>query len=285
MPGDWVASARGELEASDLRAVAPMGAPSGTFLPGCLAAYEGSEDVQDEIERVATVSPETLLDDIDYAFGSDPPPGWVDVARQPRRWLLGYARALKRMWTGVRGQWSASTVLFERETERVHTAAEQGGLTALFDGLHHRAYVEGGVWWMADPDEVVLKVPDEGLTLSPILGGPGTSRAIYREDGPILGITYPVPGSATVLTGGQLPPAAALDALLGGQRATILRTLERPKHAGVIAKAITATPGAATHHLKMLERADLIIRERVGRNVYVYRTARGDALLGLYEDQ
>jgi DNA-binding MarR family transcriptional regulator len=41
-------------------------------------------------------------------------------------------------------------------------------------------------------------------------------------------------------------------------------------------------PGGVTHHLRFLEAAGLIWRERTGRSVTVELTARGGAILALY---
>jgi len=43
-------------------------------------------------------------------------------------------------------------------------------------------------------------------------------------------------------------------------------------------------PSAATHHVNALQAAGLVERHRRGRNVLVDRTARGEALLELYDD-
>jgi DNA-binding MarR family transcriptional regulator len=43
-------------------------------------------------------------------------------------------------------------------------------------------------------------------------------------------------------------------------------------------------PSAATHHVNALEAAGLVVRDRHGRNVLVRHSARGRALLDLYED-
>jgi DNA-binding MarR family transcriptional regulator len=76
---------------------------------------------------------------------------------------------------------------------------------------------------------------------------------------------------------------AELEVLLGPPRAMILLLLDTPCHAGLIAEALTATPGAATYHLNALEAAGLVSRERSGRAVIVHRTQRGAALLRLYQ--
>ena len=71
-----------------------------------------------------------------------------------------------------------------------------------------------------------------------------------------------------------------LEALLGPQRARVLRELERPQSVGGLAKALIAVPSAATHHVGALEAAGLVVRERDGRRVIVHRTARGSRLVG-----
>ena len=79
-------------------------------------------------------------------------------------------------------------------------------------------------------------------------------------------------------------PGVRLEALIGPQRARILRELERPQSVGVLAKALIAVPSAATHHVSALEAAGLIVRERHGRRVIVHRTPRGSHLVALYEE-
>lgn len=69
--------------------------------------------------------------------------------------------------------------------------------------------------------------------------------------------------------------------MLIGPSATLLmvRSLDRARSAGQIARALRISPGAVTHHLS----AGLIIREPQGRHVLAHRTTRGTTLLGLYE--
>jgi DNA-binding transcriptional ArsR family regulator len=121
------------------------------------------------------------------------------------------------------------------------------------------------------------------LTIAPVLGGPGCSLLMFPEEGLLSQVLYPLPGVLRMLDGDVQAPASALEALLGSQRAAILRMLDRPCPAGDVARRLTMTPGGVTHHLKALEASGLIVRERDARNVLVHRTARGTLLLGLYE--
>lgn len=75
-----------------------------------------------------------------------------------------------------------------------------------------------------------------------------------------------------------------LVALLGAPRALILRRLDRPMSSGDVAQGLAFGPGAASHHLTVLERAGLIDRSREGQRVLIRRTARGARLVALYDD-
>jgi DNA-binding MarR family transcriptional regulator len=53
---------------------------------------------------------------------------------------------------------------------------------------------------------------------------------------------------------------------------------------GELAGLIASLPSAVTHHVSTLAAAGLVARMRRGRRVLVDRSARGTALLALYED-
>ena len=286
-PAEWIRAARSELERADLAALAPIGGQWGSFSPACVSTvdeHEPPSGIAEELERVATLPVETLLADIAYACGSPPPKPWDMVARNPRRWLVRYARALGRVWKGIREPWMAAGVLFEREAERVEAAAERGALPELVAGLHHRADVSDGVWRLANDEPRTLRTQEGGLVITPVLAGPGSARAKFSDSGTLEALSYPLPGATRVLDGELLSPARALESLIGDQRARILRVLDRPRHPGDLTEVIVATPGAVTHHLRALEAAQLIVRERAGHKVFVHRTARGSALLALYDE-
>lgn len=236
----------------------------------------------DIFEWIATLPTETLIEDIVDVRAASPDPRWEAVARHPRRWLVRYARAVSRVWRGTREIWAAAGGLLEREAERVETAVARGALAELMAGIDHRARVGDGTWWLPGAAPLAVRPAERGVVLTPVLGGPGTARA-HHGDGFLLSILYPLPGALSMLGGDAPAPAPALETLLGRQRATIVTSLDRPRSAGRLAEAIIATPGAASHHLRTLEAAGLIIRERDGRRVIVHRTTRGSELLGLYE--
>jgi DNA-binding MarR family transcriptional regulator len=107
------------------------------------------------------------------------------------------------------------------------------------------------------------------------------SEGLVWADGILGYVSYPI---RSVLARGPQPDAAALEGLLGIQRTQILRALRRPTSIGTLADILHAVPSAATHHVNALQAAGLVQRHRHGRNVLVDRTARGEALLELYDD-
>ena len=279
-PRERVTAARAQLEPGDLAVLRPVGAPPGSFTPGGVAitGVDDATSIEEELERIATLPVDVLLDDIAFAYGPSPSP-W-DVVAEPRRWLVRYALALGRIWHG-REQWAAAAALLEREIERVETG-ESRRAPRLMGTLHHRAQVRDGVWELADADPLSLHPPESGLVVAPVLAGSGAGRATYNDQGRLRAIVYPLPGAHRVLEGDLLPPARALESLLGVQRARLLQLLSRPRSPGELAKAMLVVPSAATHHLRALEAAGLVVRERAGKRVMVHRTARGHALLELY---
>ena len=124
-------------------------------------------------------------------------------------------------------------------------------------------------------EDVRLSVPPGGLTLVPLVSG---SRAsIVDADGPVVRLVgYPLRPRR---------PAAepALEALLGGPRARILRELDRPANNNRLAAALQTVPSAATHHVSALAAAGLVVRDRSNGSLLVRRTSRGDALVALYD--
>jgi DNA-binding MarR family transcriptional regulator len=77
--------------------------------------------------------------------------------------------------------------------------------------------------------------------------------------------------------------ATQLESLLGPQRAAVLRCLDDAATCGAIAESLFMAPGGVTHHLRVLEAAGLVTRTRRGRHVVVERTAKGCAIIALYQ--
>ncbi len=284
-PVDWLERVRAQLDPSDLAALSPLAVPPGGCTPAGVMPRRAVADgeLHDELDRIAELPAQLLLDDIAFACGPSPRGAWGVVARHPRRWLPRYAGALRKAWRAVREPWLTSAELFDCELRRVGVASARGAAAELIAGIHPRARVADGKWLLPDPDLTELRLPERGLTLIPILGGPDSQGAGLREDGTLDWIAYPL-DEAWAGSDERPRPAACLEALLGPQRALLLSALRGPLSIGRLAEVLMAVPSAATHHVGALEAAGLVTRERAGRRVMVHRTARGAELVALYEE-
>ena len=79
---------------------------------------------------------------------------------------------------------------------------------------------------------------------------------------------------------GRAAPPAALAALLGPRRASILAALRAPRSTTELARALELSPGSVSQHLGVLRDAGLVSSHRVGRSVLYVRSPVGRQLQG-----
>lgn len=284
-PERWRQAIRSSLERRDLVALIPVFGHSRILLPDCLTPIPpaGSMSMSETVDLIASIDPDDLLRQAADEYGSAPPPVWRYVESRPARWLQAYATAIGKAADAITPIWESAAALLDRETERVGTAAVLGAGRELLGSLHANGRLVG--------DQLVLdrggsaaaawRLDPRGLVLVPMLAGTGALVSWHAAES-VTHLAYPIPGRQRIY---DATPARAggLDGLLGGPRALILRLLDRPATSGALAAGLQAVPSAATHHVSALEAAGLVVRERRGQNVLVHRTARGSALLALYE--
>jgi DNA-binding MarR family transcriptional regulator len=90
----------------------------------------------------------------------------------------------------------------------------------------------------------------------------------------------PGPRKSQVCSGD--PPRRALDALVGTQRAKLLVALGHARSIGELDEILRTASGGATYHVRRLEAAGVVMRQRRGQRVIVALTGRGRSLLALY---
>jgi DNA-binding transcriptional ArsR family regulator len=280
-PASWPGAVRAALEACDLALLdAVYGSREQLVVPDALLPRPSgfASSMSDDLERIWARSTDELVDEIE-SEGLDGP-GWRAAAREPRRWLGAYLRAMQRAWSAAAPLWAQATPLLERETERVAVAMARGALDQVLDGLPNGHVTQDR--WFVWHDGRPATIADD-LVLVPMVIGP-KARLVGTANGKVVDVAYAVPGADRVFGyDGVGAAGSGLDALVGAPRAEILRRLDRAVPAGALAEQLQLGPSGVTHHLAALERAGLVRRERVGRRVFVHRSSRGSALLHLYE--
>jgi DNA-binding transcriptional ArsR family regulator len=277
-PEAWRRVIRTHLTERDYEVLAPLSTSRPTLLPSALVPLPGpaGQTLKDGLEQMVAAG-DSLGGEIDACVRSDGAGDWRRAARDPQRWVRGLALALTRAWSGFHPIWHVRREQLAAEAERVAGAAARGAHLQAVGELLACAHVRGDRWVFEWPgaEDVRLSVPPGGLTLVPLVSG---SRAsIVDADGPVVRLVGYPPRPRR--------PAAepALEALLGGPRARILRELDRPANNNRLAAALQTVPSAATHHVSALAAAGLVVRDRSNGSLLVRRTARGDALVALYD--
>ncbi|MEA2234546.1 MAG: hypothetical protein QOD83_4362 [Solirubrobacteraceae bacterium] len=285
-PRAWCDAIRPYLRTADYETLAPpfmRPCPMPIPTPVLGLAEAPGESFHDAIERMIATPIELLAEEIARSgalMGNDT---WDVAARDPDRWLCRYVTSLLRAWKGFGPIWNQARPPLDREVERIGVATALDAQLELLGGLlpsgvvkHDRWHVQDCFYFYDGP----MRFPDSGVVLTPLIANEASKGLVWADD--ILGyVSYPV---RSVLARGSQPPAAALEGLLGIQRTQILRALARPTSIGTLADILHAVPSAATHHVNALQAAGLVERHRHGRTVLIDRTARGEALLELYDD-
>jgi DNA-binding transcriptional ArsR family regulator len=289
-PRAWRDAIRTNLRAADYETLAPFIRPGPMPIPAPALglAQAPGESFPDAIERMIATPSELLAEEIARCSALVGNGAWDVAARDPDRWLRRYVATLLRAWKGFGPIWDQARPALDREVQRIGTATALDAQLELLDGLFACAFVKRDRWHLRhDPYDGPMRFPDSGLILTPLVASEA-SKGLASEASKVLSLADDILGYVSypmrsVLARGPQPPAAALEGLLGIQRTQILRALRRPTSIGTLADILHAVPSAATHHVNALQAAGLVQRHRHGRNVLVDRTARGEALLELYE--
>lgn len=223
------------------------------------------------------------------AHRGQPPAVWRPALNRPLRFFDNYTRDCAAVWQEIAPMFDLGRTM-ERETNRVGWAAVRGALPEFLASVLPGATLRGrrlSVTLRVRPLAVDCTLASDGLTIGPELAGlgvgtfnttPGTNR--------IATICYPVPvGPRPAVAPPVMPEPASLAALLGAPRATVLRSLDRPRSAGELADILGSSPASLTYQVDRLVAAGLVRRIRRDRHIMVSRTTRGDRLLGLYEER
>lgn len=285
-PEPWCEAIRMHLTRADYEVLAPLVISQRTSVPDAILPCPDApgETLKESFERIVAAE-DSLVRQIHACAAQGPTGDWRQAARDPQRWVRGFILAMARAWSGFRPVWQQAQPRLAAEAERITAASERDAQLDVLGRLLPHGRVVDARWEIerCDSERVPFRLAESGLTLIPLVAGPRASL-VGNVDGTLWDIGYPLRPPATAAAPRPIAQEpASLEALLGIPRARILRELERPSTNNGIAAVLQTVPSAATHHLSALEAAGLVSRRRSGRTLVVSRTARGDALLALYD--
>ncbi|MGP3933774.1 ArsR/SmtB family transcription factor [Nonomuraea sp. KM88] len=285
LPELWRKTIRSRVRPQGHQAVRPLAAPGYSVVPDSLVPRTptgGDVSVQDQIDTLRDLPRDALIKDLEQAFGDRPLPAhWRPAAERPDRWLHGYAGALADVWDTTEPLWRRARPLLDREIRRVGVASVRGGPELLLGVLNHRiTYGERGLL-IADVESSTYELGDRKIVLVPMLAGKdAVIVSLDNEDA--VWIAYPVPGADQLWHRPAGTAHGELSALMGPVRADLLCAIGQPMTMSMLAGDMQVAPSSITYHCDRLIAAQLISRERRGREVWIARTPRAEELLDIF---
>ncbi|MFC4009069.1 helix-turn-helix domain-containing protein [Nonomuraea purpurea] len=280
-PKRWRQLVRSAAAEPDETVVDSLAVPGNAVLPDVVfpGDFRRDLDVATQLEMLRDQPPDALQVELDSMTDGHPPPHWQPAMKDPRRWLHGFADLMEQVWSAMHPEWQQARATFDREVERVEMAGARGALDVVLNDLHADCAFHEGTFSVRNfgPDE--FSIESKGLVLMPMLAG--SDAFVARFDGPeVVWIGYSPP-HLTVPR--RKSTEEQLGFVFGDARAAILTGVDQPLSMGVLARRIKCHPSVITYHCNRLESAGLVTRRRDGREIYVHRTARGTALLDLFD--
>ncbi|SEG91573.1 Helix-turn-helix domain-containing protein [Nonomuraea solani] len=285
LPDLWRKAISARVGRPGHQAVRPLAAPGYSVVPDCLVPRTpiGADvSVRAQIGALRDLPPDTLLTDLEQAFGDGPlPVHWRSAAERPSAWLHGYASALAEVWSTTEPLWKRARALLDREVHRVGVATVRGGPELLLGSLTSRITCGERGLLISDVEASVYDLGDRDIVLVPMLAGKD-AVIVSLDNEEAVWIAYPVPGAQSLWRQPAAPVHDELSALMGPVRADLLCAIGRPMTMSMLAADMKIAPSSITYHCDRLRAARLITRERRGREVWVGRTHRAEELLELF---
>ena len=281
----WVQESRRAIEGHELGLLFALTSGDG-YIPDFLTPPPTTPfpEFDEELERVIGTSTETVRSELrrlsDCIVGPLPKPA-VRLAEDPPAWLPRLGEQIQEYWKlTIESHWPRIRALLEGDVMYRARQLALGGAQLLFADLHPAVSWRDGVLEIEKRWDAELTPAGEGVLLIPaVFDWPGVS-VLYGERYQTT-VSYAPRGIASLWASDQPNRSGALDELIGGTRADILRALEVPMTTSEIAHRLHLSPAAVSQQLGVLRRAGVVDAHRQGRGVYSRTTAHGRRLLEL----
>jgi DNA-binding transcriptional ArsR family regulator len=288
----WVQKARQAIEGHDLDLLFAVAPPAD--LPGDAHAYIPDfltpppetpfPEFEEELATVASTPPDVVRSDVEMMLGSleGYPASELTqkIINDPGGMLPRLVDEMRDYWKlTIEPAWPRIRALHEADVTYRARQLALGGAELLFADFHPMIEWSDGELIIRKSYEASIDPSGNGLLLIPaVFDWPGIAIMLETEQ-PTL--SYSPRGIATLWEDQPPERSGAMNELIGGTRADLLRVLEIPMTTGELARRLHLTPAAVSQQLGVLRRAGVVDARRQGREVYSELTPDGRTLLEL----
>jgi DNA-binding transcriptional ArsR family regulator len=282
----WVTAARRELAEHDVGLLFDLIPPEADWVPDFLTPPPETPfpEFEEELDRVVNTPHDTVRTEMELLrdeTGGALRPGAERMLDDPGRWLPVLGEQMQLYWKLTLEQhWPRMRALHEGDVMYRARALALGGAASLFADLHPSITWADGVVMIDKARDADVRPDGHGLVLIPLVfDWPGVATLWGR--GWQATLSYSPRGIGDLWEPSTPARAGAMDELIGGTRADILRVLDVPMTTTELATRLHVTPAAVSQQLGLLRRAGVVEAHRQGRGVYSTLTPAGRKLLEL----
>ncbi|WP_353815843.1 ArsR/SmtB family transcription factor [Agromyces sp. SYSU T00266] len=231
--------------------------------------------LDDELAALRDLPADRFHADLIAVHGRVPDP----LDGPPRAAIGRMVAALEELWAAsFAPYWSRMRAVLEADVVHRGRQIAQHGLGAMLNGLTATVDFDGDVLRvrMRDPRDRTQAIVGTGLTLVPTMFTRRASAPV--GDGPPM-LMYPARGQGALWEAERVANPAAVAAILGDTRASLLAALGDPASSTELGVRFGVTASAVNQHLRALRDAGLLVSTRHGRSVLYLRSELGSALL------
>ena len=236
--------------------------------------------LDDELDVLLATPPEVFRADLIAVHGRIPEVFAGSTSAALRR----IVRALRQLWeTCLEPYWPRMRAVLEADVVHRGRQIAQTGVAGMLNGLSSRIDYDHGVVSvrLATAVDREQAIDGNGLTLVPTMFTRRASAPI--GDGPPM-ILYSARGQGALWEAERVANPAAVAAVLGQTRASLLAALGDPASSTELGVRLGVTASAVNQHLRVLRDAGLLVSTRYGRSVLYLRSELGTSLLAARAD-
>jgi len=290
----WVQEAMRVIEGRDLGVLFAVVPPAGLggqvhpYIPDFLTPAPESPfpQFEEELEAVSRTDPARISAElshmIDSLGGATVPALTQEILDDPAPFVTPLVEQMREYWKlTIEQHWPRIRALHEADVTYRARQMALGGAELLFADLHPSLSWSGNALVIDKQMSDDIDPGGRGLVLIPaVFDWPGIAILMGEDLQPTL--SYSPRGIAELWDEPQdVGGDGAMDDLIGGTRADILRVLSVPMTTSELAHRLHLTPAAVSQQLGVLRRAGVVDARRQGREVYSELTASGRRLLEL----